>query len=66
MALLSGAAGLPNWQVTVLLGMTTGILIGASIAEIIAFIKHDTTKRLLTFPIGGILCVIFTVLFLVL
>ena len=66
MALLSGAIGLPNWQTTILVGMTTGLLTGASISEIIAFIRHDESKRLLAFPIGGILGVIFTILLFVL
>ena len=66
MALLSGAIGLPNWQTTILVGMTTGVMTGASIAEIISFIRHDESKRLLAFPIGGILGVIFTILLFIL
>jgi hypothetical protein len=62
MALLNGAAGFPNWKVTIWFGMTTGFLIGASIAEVISFFKHDAAKRLLAFPIGGVIGVIFTII----
>lgn len=62
MALLSSALVSYSPAVIILLGLTTGFLVGASIAEVITFIKRNESKRLLAFPIGGVLGVICTII----